>query len=477
MFPGRTKVVVSVVVGAIVLLGAVGLILAGRGDDGGTPVTEVLSGSTDSLPSTSATSSSTPSSTSPPTSSPSTTSPPTTAAPVVDPEAALADPNLFVDQLPALRTVGAPDWVSEGTRITYYAVAASTPNSYHQYVEDEFGEWIDPATGERYTQEDIPGAAGHGYNQVTVASLTDAVAALSVRAYGLSDLSLDSPVTTLTWSGAIGIPGAGADYWLHPDVLATVEEVVSPSLKILRMPYTIDGRQFSSLWIQSLGDDANLTWVYDLDSGILLHTASATAGPPIAGPVAAGEGREGNTFLTQSTLVDVRDLDLPWVDGAAPSWVGTTSRLEYQGFSTVSVLGDPSVVLGSSLAVERRESGTDWVRYRMARTTSSTVSPSVTEYLERVEGPAMVGALFLPVEALAGLVPGQVLDRDPVTGAVVVVTAVEPITGSFVVTIREEGPGEVSEVVYDGRSGVASTIITENLLLGIRSELQLAGWS
>ncbi|MCU0274124.1 MAG: hypothetical protein MUE34_12910 [Acidimicrobiales bacterium] len=477
MFPGRTKVVVGVVVGAIALLGVVGAVLAGRGDDGGTPVTEVLSGSAESGSSTTAPPETVPPETAPPATAPPVTGPPATSPPTTDPEAALADPNLFVDQLPALRTAGAPDWVSEGTRITYYAVAASTPNSYHQYVEDEFGEWIDPATGERYTQEDIPGAAGHGYNQVTVASLTDAVAALSVRAFGLSDLSLDSPVVTLTWSGAIGIPGAGADYWLHPDVLATVEEVVSPSLKILRMPYTIDGREFSSLWIQSLGDDANLTWVYDLDSGILLHTASATTGPPIAGPVAAGEGREGNTFLTQSTLVDVRDLDLPWADGTAPSWVGTTSRLQYEGFSTVSVLGDPSVMLGSSLAVERRSSGTDWVRYRMARTTSSTVSPSVTEYLERVEGSAMVGALFLPVEELAGLVPGQVLDQDPVTGAVVSVVSVEPITGSFVVTIREEGPGEVSEVVYDGRSGVASTIVTENLLLGIRTELLLAGWS
>jgi hypothetical protein len=122
----------------------------------------------------------------------------------------------------------------------------------------------------------------------------------------LSDLALDSSVTTLTWGGAVGIPAAGSDYWLHPDVLAQIDEVVTDDLKIVRMPYSIGDTQFSSIWLQSISDLGNYTWVYDLDSGVLQHTAGATQGPPITGPVAQGEGAHGSTFLTQSTLVNMR---------------------------------------------------------------------------------------------------------------------------------------------------------------------------
>ena len=306
--------------------------------------------------------------TSPPVSSPPVSSPPVTSPPVTspaDPEAAFADPNLFVALLPQLSSEPAPTWVNQGTRLTYVASAASVPGAYHQYVEDENGGWVDPATGDRYRQEDIPAAVGHGYNQVTVTELNDALAVLSIRTYGFIGLDSANPVTTLTWGGSVGIPGAGADYWLHPDALTGVVETVSSGLKVVRMPYVIDGTAYRSIWVQLIGDDGNFTWVYDEDSGVLLHTSSSTTGPPITGPVAEGEGRDGSTFLTQSTLVGVRQIDLPWIDESAPPWVATIDHFEYAGEVTVSVGGSPSVVLDASLSVDRLESATDWARYRV----------------------------------------------------------------------------------------------------------------
>lgn len=393
-----------------------------------------------------------------------------------DPEAQLADDNFFVAALPALRSMPAPDWVSQGTRITYYSIAASVPNSYYRYVEDEEGNWTDPTTGKNYRREDIQSAAGHGYTEVNVAVLNDAIAALNVRAYGLTDLPLDSPVTTIAWSGVIGLPGAGSDYWLHPTVLAQVEEVVSDSLKIVRMPYTIGDRTFSSIWFQVLGDRGNYTWVYDLDSGILLHTASATQGPPITGPVAQNDSREGSTFLTQSTLVNVRDVTLPWVNDRAPSWIADVSHLDYTGTFSSSL--DPSAIrLDLGLAVDRETVGNDWARWFFARTIYSTVAPSVTEYAERVDGVAQVDGLFLPPDTLAGLSAGDQLDSDPITQATVSVESVDPTSDGFTVTICESGPGETSYLTYDGNSGVlvASSYIDQHL--GTRVDLQLASWS
>lgn len=403
---------------------------------------------------------------------------PATISPTVDdPEAALADPNFFVAWLPELRTMAAPAWVTRGTRLSYYASAASVPGSYHQYVEDENGGWIDPDTGDRYRQEDVSSASGHGFNQVSVTALNDAVAVLSVRVYGLTDLSLDSPVTTLAWGGAVGLPGAGSDYWLHPDVLAGVDEIVSPTLKVVRMPYVIDETEYSSIWIQSISDDGNYTWVYDEDTGVLLHTASSTTGPPLGGPVAAGEGRDGSTFLTQSTLVGIRQTTLPWATGAAPPWVASTDHLEYVGTISVSVAGSPSVVLDCSLAVDRRASGTDWVRYLFARTITSDVAPSVTEYTERIDGPAQVGALWVPPDELARLSAGQELDRDPVTRAVVTVSSVDDSEWGPAVTILETGPAEEFELVYDVESGLLVSSVSLDLHFGLRIEYQFSNWS
>ena len=406
------------------------------------------------------------------------TMPVETLPPVVDdPDLALADPNLFVSLLPQLVGAPAPSWVRQGTRLTYDATAVSVPGSYHEYVEDEDGGWVDPATGDRYRQVDIPGAAGHGLNQVTVTSLTDSLAALSIRAFGFIDLDSSNPVTTLSWGGSVGLPGAGADYWLDVDVLAGVDEVVSSGVKVVRMPYLLDGTEYRSIWVQLIGDDGNFTWVYDLDSGVLLHTSSSTTGPPITGPVAEGEGRDGSTFLTQSTLVGVRDIDLPWADDAAPSWITSIDHFEYTGSVTVEVAGTPSAQLGADLTVDRIASTDDWARYRFARTLSTTVSPSVTEYVERIDGPAQVAAMFVPPDGLAALGVGQVLDDDPLTGATVSVAAIEPTDVDTYITIVEQGPAEQSELVYELSSGLLVSSTSTDLHLGTTIRLDLVSWS
>ena len=413
-----------------------------------------------------------------PTAPTSPTSPTTapTAHTAPDAEAALADENFFVTLLPELRDMPAPTWVAQGSRLTYYASAASVANSYHRYVEDEEGNWVDPTTGDHYRREDIETAAGHGYTQVDVVALNDSIAALSIRAFGLSDLALDSSVTTLTWGGAVGIPGAGSDYWLHPDVLAQIDEVVTDDLKIVRMPYSIGDTQFSSIWLQSISDLGNYTWVYDLDSGVLLHTAGATQGPPITGPVAQGEGRDGSTFLTQSTLVNMRQPALPWATAAAPAWVDSVNHVEYDSTVTVDVTGSP-IYLAAGLTVDRRTSGTDWARYLFSRTLYSDVAPSVTEYMERVDGAAQVGGLWISPDALDQLSAGQELDFDPVTQASVSVSAVDATDSGFTVTIHESGAGEVSDLVYDGQSGLLVASSYANLLLGTRIDYQLTSWS
>ena len=56
------------------------------------------------------------------------------------------------------------------------------------------------------------------------------------------------------------------------------------------------------MWIDSGG----ATWVYDFETGILLHSSTATQGAAIQGPLAQGDSRQGATLIAQNTLVNVR---------------------------------------------------------------------------------------------------------------------------------------------------------------------------
>ena len=82
--------------------------------------------------------------------------------------------------------------------------------------------------------------------------------------------------------------------------------------------------------------------------------------------------------------------------------------------------------------------------------------------MERVDGAAQVGGLWISPDALNQLSAGQELDYDPVTQASVSVSAVDATDSGFTVTIHESGAGEVSDIVYDGQSGllVASSYAT-----------------
>ena len=56
-------------------------------------------------------------------------------------------------------------------------------------------------------------------------------------------------------------------------------------------------------------------------------------------------------------------------------------------------------------------------------------------------------------------------------------SAVDATDSGFTVTIHESGAGEVSDLVYDGQSGLLVASSYANLLLGTRIDYQLTSWS
>lgn len=378
----------------------------------------------------------------------------------------------FATLFPALRTAPAPGWLRQGTRLTYYSIAGSIAGGKHRYIEDPSGNWVDPTTGKHYRQVQIGGAAGgvsgHGYTEVNVALLTGAVAVLEVRSYGLR--GPNSAPVIFTEGGAVGLPGAGGDFWMNPDVLRRLGTGNSSTLKILRGPYEINGRQYSAVWIDSGG----ATWVYDVNTGILLHSSTAGQGASIQGPLAQGDTRQGATLIAQNTLVGVRTTKLPWAFAAAPDWVARITVLRYQGTVALHVPGSPAFPTPVSATFEREAGGANWARYRQLIMQGGAGGPTTSAQTEMAFGPALLDGLWIAPNALAGLRSGQILDTDPVTHVTASVARIGPISQGHVgVIISESSTGEVIEHVYDASTGMLVVAHTWDRVLNAETQLKL----
>lgn len=385
--------------------------------------------------------------------------------------AAGVDDNPFVMLFPALATAGAPDWLRQGTRITYYSAAASVVGGKYQYKEDENGGWIDQSTGKRYSQQEITGASGHGYTQLNIVWLDRSVAVVDIRSYQIA--GVNGPATILTYGGFVGLPGAGSDFWLSPQVLRGIAPVSTAGMTILRMAYPIRDRQYNALRFQG----ASESWVFDLNTGVLLHSGLAGVGAPIRGPVGPTDSREGSTYLSQNTLVDVHTTNLPWATVPAPEWVARVKLLRYDGAINVYVPGGGAVAIPFSTTLEWMNGGANWARYRQTVVQPGPTGMPVTAQADRVFGPGVIGGHWIAPQVLRQLRPGHTLDTDPVTR--VTVSVGQPSStpqGTPGVSISELNTAQRIDYLYDLSSGRLVSVDSFNKIVNQQIQLRLTRW-
>lgn len=371
--------------------------------------------------------------------------------------------------MPGLRTAPAPPWVRPGVRITYFSAAAVIPGGRHHYVEDEHGNWIDRTTGKRYRQEEFPGAAGQGYTQINVVGLDQSHSALDIWSLGIVDAQ--ERVAIRVAVGTVGYPGAGADWWLSPQVLAAQPNVMTPQLKVLRMPYVLGGRTFQAIRFQTVNERGFLAWNYDQESGVLIRSVTSSVGGPIQGPLAQGDSREGQTMITHNDIREVRAIAIPWASDPMPAWVRELRVLRYDGQMTATAYpGASPVVFPISVTFERQYLGPNWARY-----VQQVKAPGYNPPLARVFGSAQFAGLWVPPAALGRLQPGQVLDQDRVTGVVTSVGQIGQLAGNINgVVISLVGSGFRLDQVYDRQSGVLA--YSSRVEKFLRYEVRLAHW-
>ncbi|MGE0144582.1 MAG: PDZ domain-containing protein [Planctomycetota bacterium] len=341
--------------------------------------------------------------------------------------------------------------LTSGTRVTWYLGSATLSGVSSQLVQNDKGEWVDPGTGRRYSDERTMNTGGAGYLQMTILAADEQGLAVDTRNFLMLDPA-GGRVTSSTVQGMVGDASALGDYWVHPQRLATMAEVNEGGHRVVRLRYPVEGVVYDAIAIETRSASGWFRNTYDTATGLLIAGSSSTTGSGVAtiDPSGRVSGGAGATTITSSRLMNVRRLDLPWAGdrSAPPLRVGQQMRI--QGTYSTRIPGVPEMPMEYSAVseVQRVERGFALCRIR-SRLTSGYSAPQESETW-RVYGTPMTGGAWVPPAVLAALSPQQAIDHDPITGFRVSFVGVDGNRAVFV----EHGPRETNHYAYDLGSGL-----------------------
>ncbi len=385
------------------------------------------------------------------------------------------DPSINLALVPKAASAGVPPIIRPGTRLTFYGMSASVPGEYSQLVQDENGQWVDKNTGRKYGEADIPSASGAGYNVVHVGYVGNGLVQLSTKLY-----TLDSNTNRCMYSGGSGLvahAGCASDYWIHPDALKQVQEVNSNGVRIIRMPYTVNGKTYKAIRFQREDAKSYTAQVYDLETGLLIYHGSRTQGAPVLTPPVGGMGQagvgQGSTQLTSGWIVEVTDIDIPWKNAKPPQWVDQFSLLSYRGIQRTIVVGTQND-RPMEIQIRPKARGKGWLRFASQGVIQSIAGmPPEQTGQEGACGMATIGGFWISPETLGNLSTGKVIEKHSVLGTTTSVSQV----GSGYVIVSEVGPQHRIDYAYNIQTGIlAGMTLTQQLGLGTTiHSLELVG--
>lgn len=300
--------------------------------------------------------------------------------------------------------------VGPGTRLVWVGGAASIPGEREQIEPDVNGEWVNKETGERYSGFETPGAAGAGFIVIDVLAADAGGIVLWVSTL-LTHADFGGTSTFIDANGLVGDGRNIADYWISPAELGGLADRDDASLRVLRMPYQIDGQYYRAIRIQSEGGAGWSQNTYDLDSGICIATGSTTQGGPVLtlglnNTITPGIG---STQLTFTRFAGARETSLPGAAEVFPNGMRNIRTLNYSGTKVATMPGGGDFSVPVQVRYDVTSNPGPYLTARLS--VAGTIGPQ-----ERVIAAGVIGSLWMNPRTLGNYSPGEVLDDDPITG-------------------------------------------------------------
>lgn len=361
----------------------------------------------------------------------------------------IADDSLIVRSNPSLGGSPPPAIAKPGLRLTYRWGAATIPGEGTDFQEDPQGGWVDK-NGKHYAPLDNKGGSGGGgYAETIVVGMDDEVAALSTNSYGFVVSDVPKFLMRIPAGGQAGFAGGA---WASPDLLNQLQTNMGPSLDIMNMPYDSPNGKVEAVWIKTKGTQSYECSVYDKSTGLMIHDGSA--GTSAVSPVhAQGESNTGNLMLTDTTLLKVDTINVPWAQDPAPDWTRNVHSLAYEGVSHMAAGMDIPSSVKYSVEVVKQDHGCTLFKGTQSVVVGNSNMPIVTPSMF-VTGPYDFAPVWIPPSGLARLQQGQVLDTNTITQVTTkVIGHQRGQKGDMVVIEQANGAGGVDRA-YDANTGL-----------------------
>ncbi len=340
-------------------------------------------------------------------------------------------------------------WLHEGLALTYTWYAAQTAGNGSYYEENENGDFILHSTGQRFIRNQQRGTSGSGWTQYVIACIEGDKVVIASQSFGdAGSLGRNAPVPQGSASsvGAVLDPG---DYWMDPANLASLHTMASANTLVQHLAWRTANGATDAIRVQIIHGTSYSDHVYDAKTGLVIHEASSSEGPPpkLVGP---GDFGRGDTTLTRNEFVGMRDLSIPWAGEPMPEWATTVGALHYRG-SMTSHGSLPTIPNVLSLDLQPVTHGRSWIEFSVTSAQRTQGAPDTPPgHADLVFGRSEFGGLWAGPAALGHLRQGQVLDEDPVTKMRTVVSRVD---NSSVVIASANAAGEIDNQ-YDLRTGM-----------------------
>lgn len=330
-----------------------------------------------------------------------------------------------------------------GMRMVWTGAAASIPGAREQIEPDPYGAWVNKRTGERYSTFETRGAAGAGY---VVADVQAADRDGFLIWFTSLLIPLEGGGTRFIEANGLAAQSQNiADYWVAPAHLAGLVERNDAWLRVLHMPYTLDGRTYRAVRIQRYSSNGWSQNTYDLDTGLCLFASTTVQGGPVRTldpDKRIGTGA-GSTLITYTKLVGVRATQLPGPGALFPDAVRRLRAITYSGSRTYFIPGTHVAPFPLQLRYDIVSSSGFYLNASMS--VSGLGMP-----VDRVIVAGVIGSLWMSPQTLAQYNPGQTLDRDPITGVEAMVVGHQ----GNIASVALKTPLARQTFSYDLRSGL-----------------------
>ena len=370
--------------------------------------------------------------------------------------------------MPDLKSKPAPAWVKPGLRVTFAGADGAMPGTGVICRPDGHGSFTTP-DGKKFKVDELASGAGRGITQADVLAVHDDAVVLDIQVNIFNGLG--GILTVVSQSGQTTTPGAAAGGWIHPEVLGKYLELNSPGMTSTRLVYAAAGKNYNAIWQQFTGDKSSSCYVYDIESGLLLHhsTFSTTETKTVLNPSGSPVETGGQSYASFGTLAGIRQVKAPWTQGRLPRSLQELHQLTYDGQVQMVIPGGmpaPPATIHVDLKITGR--GPDFVQVQ--RTGYTNVGTGRIPFeSDLVYGPAQLMPLAVDPADLNKLKQDQELDADPATKVVTKIMFVgRDRSGEEVVSIGQAIPGENQQLVavtYQRESGLAKNFVLTNPFL------------